>query len=129
VAPDDVTGAGAAGANAGLMDVVGANLVCGSLAFRSPVDGDELLFATLGPWKASFAARVSATVLATVYHAGGSLSFGLPSSIKEMRLWMEGSRPQRNFITIARPSVYSAFSTGSSKPSMYSSIERLLWWY
>jgi hypothetical protein len=111
-APDDVTGAGAAGANAGLMDVVGANLACGSLTLRSPVDGDGLLFTTLGPWKASFAARVSATVLAAVYHAGGSSSFGLPSSIKAMQLWMEGSRPRRNFITMARPSVYSAFSDG-----------------
>jgi hypothetical protein len=57
-----------------------------------------LLFATLGPWKASFAAQVSATVLAAVYHAGGSLSFGLLSSIKAMQLWMEGSRPRQNFI-------------------------------
>jgi hypothetical protein len=90
----EVTGAGGAGANAGLMDVVGANLACGWLTLRSPVNGDKLLFATLGPWKASFAARVSTTVLAAVYHAGGSSSFGLPSSIKAMWLWMEGSRPQ-----------------------------------
>ena len=44
-------------------------------------------------------------------------------------VWMEGSRPCWNFMTIASPSVYSAFSMSSLNSSIYSSTEHLPWWY
>ena len=64
-----------------------------------------------------------------ISYTKGWSSFGCPSNINTMWVWIEGLRPHQNFMTMASPSVYSAFSMSSSNSSMYSSTERLPWWY
>ena len=81
----------------------------------------------LGAWKASLTAHVKATTLAAIYQSESLSSFGCPSNSNAMCVWIEGSRPHRNFMTMASPSMYSAFLMSSSNSSMYSSTKCLPW--
>jgi hypothetical protein len=83
VAPDDATMARAASTITGLMGV-DVNLACGSPTLRIPVDGDKLLFITLGAWKPSFVVHVSETVLAAVYHTAGIERFSSWENLEKM---------------------------------------------
>jgi len=68
-------------------------------------------------WKALLASLAWSILQAAAYQASGSVSAGRPKGMVAIWLWMFNRRPQRNFTTRVRESVYPASETKVRKLS------------
>jgi len=68
-------------------------------------------------WKASLVNRAWLILRAATYQAFGSVSAGRPNGMVAIWLWMLDLRPQRNFTTRVRGSVYPVLETKVKKVS------------
>jgi len=68
-------------------------------------------------WKASLASLAWSILWAAAYQASGSVSVGHPKGMVAIWLWMFNQRPQQNFTTRVRGSVYPASKTKVRKLS------------